>query len=29
LAEGRRFDPMAAWGPILDVEGLRRSLALG
>jgi predicted dinucleotide-binding enzyme len=29
LAEGRRFDPMAAWGPMLDVEGLRRSLALG
>jgi 8-hydroxy-5-deazaflavin:NADPH oxidoreductase len=29
LAEGGRFDLMAAWGPILDVEGLRRSLALG
>jgi predicted dinucleotide-binding enzyme len=29
LAEGRRLDPMAAWGPILDAEGLRRSLALG
>jgi predicted dinucleotide-binding enzyme len=29
LAEGRRLDPEAAWGPILDVEGLRQSLALG
>jgi predicted dinucleotide-binding enzyme len=29
LAEGRRLDPMAAWGPILDAEQLRRSLALG
>jgi 8-hydroxy-5-deazaflavin:NADPH oxidoreductase len=29
LAEGRRLDPMAAWGPILDAEGLRRSLGLG
>ena len=29
LAQGRRLDPMAAWGPILDAEGLRRSLALG
>jgi len=28
LAEGRRLDPMAAWGPILDAEELRRSLAL-
>jgi predicted dinucleotide-binding enzyme len=29
LAEGRHLDPMAAWGPILDAEELRRSLALG
>ena len=29
LAEGRRLDPEAAWGPILDVEGLRQSLPLG
>jgi predicted dinucleotide-binding enzyme len=29
LAQGRRLDPMAAWGPILDAEGLRLSLALG
>src|SRR6202163_929675 len=29
LAAGRRLDPMAAWGPSLDAEGLRRSLALG
>jgi 8-hydroxy-5-deazaflavin:NADPH oxidoreductase len=29
LAQGRRLDPMAAWGPVLDAEGLRRSLALG
>jgi 8-hydroxy-5-deazaflavin:NADPH oxidoreductase len=28
-AEGRRLGPEAAWGPILDVEGLRQSLALG
>jgi predicted dinucleotide-binding enzyme len=29
LAEGRRLDPMAAWEPNLDAEGLRRSLELG
>ena len=29
LAEGWRLDPMAAWGPSLDAEGLRRSLKLG
>jgi predicted dinucleotide-binding enzyme len=28
LSEGRRLDPMTAWGPILDAEELRRSLAL-
>jgi predicted dinucleotide-binding enzyme len=28
LAEGRRLDPMAAWGPTLDAKELRRSLAL-
>ena len=29
LAEGRRLDPMTAWGPVLDAEELRRSLGLG
>jgi 8-hydroxy-5-deazaflavin:NADPH oxidoreductase len=29
LAEGGRLDPEMAWGPILDAEGLRRSLGLG
>jgi 8-hydroxy-5-deazaflavin:NADPH oxidoreductase len=29
LAEGWRLDPMAAWEPSLDAEGLRRSLELG
>jgi predicted dinucleotide-binding enzyme len=29
LAEGWRLDPMAAWEPSLDAEGLRRSLKLG
>jgi 8-hydroxy-5-deazaflavin:NADPH oxidoreductase len=29
LAEGRRLDPLTAWGPSLDAEGLRRSLELG
>ena len=28
LAEGRRLDPMTAWGPVLDAEELRRSLGL-
>jgi predicted dinucleotide-binding enzyme len=29
LAEGRRLDPMTAWGPVLDAQELRRSLGLG
>jgi 8-hydroxy-5-deazaflavin:NADPH oxidoreductase len=29
LAEGRRLDPMTAWGPVLDAQELRRSLDLG
>jgi 8-hydroxy-5-deazaflavin:NADPH oxidoreductase len=28
LAEGRRLDPMTAWGPVLDEQRLRRSLGL-
>lgn len=27
LADGPRLDPNAAWGPVLDTEELRRSLA--
>ncbi len=29
LAEGRRLDPMTAWGPVLEAQELRRSLGLG
>jgi 8-hydroxy-5-deazaflavin:NADPH oxidoreductase len=29
LTEGRRLDPNAAWGPVLDAEALRGSLGLG
>jgi predicted dinucleotide-binding enzyme len=29
LAEGRRLDPMTAWGPVLHAQELRRSLGLG
>lgn len=28
LSQGRRLDPMAAWGPVLDAEALRDSLGL-
>jgi predicted dinucleotide-binding enzyme len=28
LTQGRRLDPMAAWGPVLDAEALRDSLGL-